>query len=85
MQIPGYNFEFTPTECNNGGTALYIKKRLNYKLRNAIQIYKSKQLESTFIERTQDKEHVVVGCIYRHPSMELAEFNSHYLTNLLDY
>ena len=26
VQIPGYNFEFTPTECNNGGTALYIKK-----------------------------------------------------------
>ena len=84
MQIPGYNFEFTPTECNNGRTALYIKKGLNYKLRNAIQIYKSKQSESTFIEITQDKEHVVVGCIYRQPSMELGEFNSHYLTNLLD-
>ena len=26
VQIPGYNFEFTPTEFNNGGTALYIKK-----------------------------------------------------------
>ena len=28
VQIPSYNFEFTPTECNinNGGTVLYIKK-----------------------------------------------------------
>ena len=26
VQLPGYNFEFTPTECTNGGTALYIKK-----------------------------------------------------------
>ena len=26
VQIPGYNFEFTPTECNNGGTGLHIKK-----------------------------------------------------------
>ena len=26
VQIPGYNFEFIPTECNNGGTAIYIKK-----------------------------------------------------------
>ena len=23
---PGYNFEFTPTESNNGGNAIYIKK-----------------------------------------------------------
>ena len=26
VKILGYNFEFTPTECNNGGTVLYIKK-----------------------------------------------------------
>ena len=26
VQIPGYNFDFTPTECNDGGTALYINK-----------------------------------------------------------
>ena len=84
VQIPGYNFEFTPTESNNGGTAIYIKKRLNYKLRNDLQIFKSKELESTFIEITQNKEITVVGCIYRHPSMELSEFNSDYLTNLLE-
>ena len=84
VQIPGYNFEFTPTECNNGGTALYIKKGLHYKLRNDLQIYKSKELESTFIEITQNKKITVVGCIYRHPSMELSEFNSDYLANLLE-
>ena len=56
VQIPGYNFEFTPTESNNGGTAIYIKKRLNYKLRNDLQIFKSKELESTFIEITQNKD-----------------------------
>ena len=26
VQIPRYNSEFTPTECNNVGTAIYIKK-----------------------------------------------------------
>ena len=26
VQIPGWNFEFTPTKSNNGGTAIYIKK-----------------------------------------------------------
>ena len=40
---------------------LVHKKRLNYKPRNDIQIYKPKRLESTFKEITQDKEHIVVG------------------------
>ena len=71
VQIPGYKFGFTPIECNNGGTAIYTKKGLHYKLRNDLQIYKSNELESTFIEITQNKEITVVCCICRHPSMEL--------------
>ena len=63
------NFEFTATECNNGGTAIYIKKGLNYKLRKDLEIYKSKQLESTFVEVTPKNEKVVIGCIYIHPSI----------------
>ena len=82
--MPGYNFEFTATEFSNGGTAIYIKKGLNYKLRKDFEIYKSKQLESTFIEVNLENEKVVTGCIHRHPSMELLEFNNDYLTNLLD-
>ena len=84
VQIPGYNFEFTPTESNNGGTAIYIKKRLNCKLRNDLQIYKPKELESTFIEITRNKEIVVVGYIYMNLSTELSEFNSEYLASLLE-
>ena len=82
--IPGYNFKFTATECSNGGTAIYIKKGLNYKLRKDLEIYKSKQLESMFIEVNPKNEKVVIGCIYRHPSMELSKVNNNYLTNLLD-
>ena len=29
VKIPGYNFEFTTTECSNVGTAICIKKGLN--------------------------------------------------------
>ena len=47
-------------------------------------IYKTKQLESTFIEVTRDKEQILVGCIYRHSSTELGEFNSYYLAHLLE-
>ena len=84
VQLSGCNIEYTPTECNNGGTLLYVKKGINYKLRKDLQIYKPKQLESTFIEVVQNKERIIIGCLYRHPSMELSEFNNHYLSNLLD-
>ena len=48
--IPGYNFEFTATECSNGDAAIYVRKGLKYKLRKDLEIYKSKQLQSTFIK-----------------------------------
>ena len=84
IQLSGYYIEYTPTECNNRGTLLYVEKGINYKFRNDLQIYKSKRLESTFIEVVQNKEKIIIGCLYRHPSMELSEFNNHYLSNLLD-
>ena len=38
FQRLGYNIEYTPTEFNNGGTLLYVKKGINYKLRKDPQI-----------------------------------------------
>ena len=84
MQPPRYNFEYTPTKCNDGRTFLYVKKGINYKLRKDLQIYNSKQLESTFIEVVRNKERIIIGYLYRHPSMKLLEFNNHYLSSLLD-
>ena len=60
---------------------LYTKKGIKYKLRKDL---KSKQLEPTFIEVSQNKTKVLVGCVYRHPSLELSEFNNCYLSNLLE-
>ena len=31
-----------------------------------------------------NKTNVIVGCIYRHPHIDLNEFNDYYLNNLLD-
>ena len=50
ISMPGYNTEHTATESSNFGTLLYIKQGINYKLRKDLQIYKSKELESTFVE-----------------------------------
>ena len=48
-------------------------------------MYKSKNLESIFVEiiNTNNKN-IVVGCVYRHPSMEANEFNEHYLNILIE-
>ena len=79
-----HNFVFTITGYSNGGTAISTKKGLNYKLRKDLGIYKSKQFESIFIEVNLNSEKVAIGCIYRHPPMELSECNNDYLTKILD-
>ena len=74
ISIPSYNTEHTPTEPSNGGTLLHIKHGINYKLRKDLQIYKSKELESTFVEVLEpgmSKNNMIIGCIYCHPPMEL--------------
>ena len=83
INIYNYSIEFTPTESHAGGTLLYINK-LSYKLIQDLCIYKSSELESTFIEIIdQKKTNIIIGCIYRHLTMNLNEFNNNYLNMLL--
>ena len=85
INLKGYSHESCPTESAAGGTLLYISNNLSYKPRNDLCIYKSTELESTFIEILSQKEtNVIVCCIYRHPHMSLNEFNDYYINNLLD-
>ena len=82
--IKGYTFEHTPSEASCGGSLLYIKDTLKYICRKDLQIYKPAELESTFIELLSSSgKNIIVGCIYRHPSMHSSEFNSTYLNDLL--
>ena len=61
---------------------LYINK-LSYKVRQDLSIYKSSELESTFIEIINPKKtNIIIHCIYRHPTMNLNEFNDNYLNIL---
>ena len=46
---------------------------------------KSKQLESVFIEIcNKNKKNTIVGCICRHSSMDLNEFNQEFLNPLME-
>ena len=62
---------------------LYIKS-VTYKLKTDLQIYKPKQLESTFCKTDIKGKSLLIGCIYRHPWMKVSEFNDDFLSLLLE-
>ena len=85
LNLNNYFYEFAPTETTAGGTLLYIANHLSYKCRNDLNIYKKNESESTFIEIINPKKlNFIVGVIYRHPSMDLTDFNSNYLNKRLE-
>ena len=86
VSLKGYNFYSTPTESERG-VSLFIADNHKCKPRKDLDslTYKSNEVESVFIEIvTPKKNNIIIGCIYRHPSMESQEFNDNYLNPLLD-
>ena len=58
-----FSFEFTPTESSAGGTLLYVANHLSYKPRLDLNIYKSNELESTFIEILNSKKLILLSVV----------------------
>ena len=92
IDLHGYKPPFsTPTDADKGGAILYIKNHFVTNRRTDLEIflYKSKELESVFVEICNNNQrNIVVGCIYRHPNMDLKLFNTQYfhpLLSKLDY
>ena len=55
---------------------MYILDKISYKLRNDLNIYCSKQLESVLIEvLIPNKQNHLIGTVYKHPSMNISKFN----------
>ena len=62
-------------------------KSLTFKPREdlAKSVYRSKLLESTFVEiECRKKANIIVGCLYKHPVMSKGDFNDNFLANLLE-
>ena len=79
--LPGYNCFQTPAESEKGGALLYIEEKFISKRREDLEklLYKPDKLESVFVELiNNDGKNSIIGCIYRHPSMEIEDFNSNY-------
>ena len=72
INIDGYQSPVgTSTDSAKGGVLIYVKNGINFKPRNDLNICKSKELDSFFIEINDPKEtNSIVGVIYRHPCMD---------------
>ena len=63
---------------------MYISDKISYKLRNNLNIYGSKQLESDFIEvLIPNKQNLLIGTVYKDLSMNVSKSNHEYLTEVL--
>ena len=84
LTINNFSFKFTSTESLPGATLLYIANHLSYKTCSNLNIYKSNDLESTFVENLNHKKsNTAIRCFYKHHSMDHYK-NTNDLNNLLD-
>ena len=79
LVIPGYNYLHTPSKSCKGGAALFIRDDLNFFARNDLNAlcYADNELESCFAElpsSVKGDPNLLVGNIYRHPSMDAKKF-----------
>ena len=82
INLTNYSFEYFPSA---EGTLLYIGDRLLYKPRNDWFIYKTAELEATFIELINTKKsNATIGAIFRHLNKNLDKFHDIYFNPLLD-
>ena len=87
ININEYKKFDTSTESEKGGVILYVNNDLVSNERKDLDnlIYKSFQLESVFVEIiNKNGKNIICGCIYRHPSMDLNEFNQDFLNPLME-
>ena len=85
IKMKNYSYEYTPPESSTVGTLLYIDKNLRYRSRSELTLYKSKEIESSFIEIIEPKKkNIIIGCIYKHSNVSVREFKNDFLKLLLE-
>ena len=87
IDLPNYSFIHNTSDSSAGGTGLYISNKLTFIPRDdlSLNLFCSKFLESTFCEiKFKNKQNLLVGCIYRHPSMDIEFFNVEFLSPFLN-
>ena len=74
ISITGYEFISKASKTNAGGVGMYVKDTLNFIKRPDLEITLD-GVETCFIELPRVKQnHVIIGCIYRHPHSDREDF-----------
>ena len=64
---------------------IYIDQNVKYKIKEDLKLYKSKEIESTFLEIIENNQkNVIVGCLYKHPGVAIQEFTNGFICPLLE-
>ena len=86
ITLDGYQAPISvPTEASKGGVLIYAKTGIKFKPRDDLKLYKSRELESVFIEVINEKDsNDILGVMYRHPSMNESEFINEHLKTITD-
>ena len=83
IDLQGYSeFTFEPTGIACGGTGFYINNKHKFLVRDDLSLNSPSNFEAMFIEIVlPDRKNLIVGCVYRHPSSEVAlhDFNEQYI------
>ena len=83
LQSNNYSIVHTLTESSAGGTLLCKNKRLSYQLRNDLTLYDPGKIESNLMEIICSKSTaVIVGCIYKHPTLPVNDFTNNFISHL---
>ena len=71
-------------DFNITGALFYIANNLLYEPRQSFNIYKMSELESAFIEEINPQNRkIIIGSIYKHPTMDLDDINNNFLNKLI--
>ena len=83
IDIPNYHYFHTPTEASKGGSLIYISNNLISKPRKDLEIYQSKEVESTFCEIIiPNGKNIIVGCVYKHHTIDPKDFANIFIPTL---
>lgn len=87
IDLPNYFFIHNTSDSCAGGTGLYISNKPTFVTREDLSniLSYSGVFESFFFEiKFKNKQNILVGCIYKHPSMDNDYINENLLSPLLN-
>ena len=72
FNIPGYSLiSNNRTRTSRGGVAIYVHNKYNFRVRSDLSTFIEGEFGSIFVEIEHNKQHAIVGEVYRIPNYNL--------------